>query len=349
MPIIPPMVDRILILGPSWLGDAVMAIPTFQALRSAYPRAHIAILARSQVADLYQCVPAIDEVIVYRRPAGVSRLFAYIRLIGRLHAQQADLTLILPRSFGAGWTALLANSSRRVGFATPSRRFLLTDPVAQEPALLHGHRVHFLLHLLSPLGLVPAVSAPQLAIPAEAERAADRLLAAHPHGKDGPLVLLNPGANYGTAKQWPEDRYAALGRRLVARHAARIVLVGGPGDRDVCDRIHHEIGANAALDLSGRTSIPELAAVLRRGDVMVSNDTGAMHVGAAVGRRVIAVFGSTDPITTGPYGAGHTVLQEPVDCAPCLLRTCPIDHRCMTRISVDLVFASCERELQACA
>ncbi len=150
-----------------------------------------------------------------------------------------------------------------------------------------------------------------------------------------------PGAQYGTAKQWPEERYAALASRTMRDLNAQIVLVGGPGDRDVCDRIRHEVDPERVLDLSGRTSILELAGVLELCRFVVTNDTGAMHVAAAVSTPVIAIFGSTDPVTTPPYGSIHTILREPVECSPCLLRTCPIDHRCMRRIEVDRVFAAC--------
>ena len=256
------------------------------------------------------------------------------------------MVLALPRSFGAAWTALLTDATRRVGYAAVGRSYLLTDPVPRDQDVLRTHRVHTLQRLLEPLGVAPVPDPPRLAKVAEAVERAGEMIGGH-RGGDGPLIAFNPGANYGSAKQWPEERYSSLGRKLIAQHGARIVLVGGPGDRDVCDRIHHEIGANTVLDLSGQTTIPELAEVLRRCELVVSNDTGAMHVAAAVECPVLAVFGSTDPLLTAPFGEGHTVLREPVDCAPCQLRTCPIDHRCMTRIKVADVLAACEERIGA--
>lgn len=338
------MTNRLLVLGPSWLGDAVMAIPTYRELRRRFPHARLGILARRAVAGLYEALPVFDEVVVYDRPKGAGRFLPYADLVGRLEKFNADTALVLPRSLGAAWTALIAGTPRRIGYATRVRRFLLTDAVDRDPALLRTHRVHYYQHLLAPLGGVPAPESPRFDVPTSPRESAAGLLAPLAQAA-GPLVVFNPGANYGSAKQWPEDRYAALGRRLRAEFDASIVFVGGPGDRSVCDRIAHEIRGSAAnepvLDLAGKTSILELAAVLAASRLVVTNDTGAMHVAQAVGSTIVAIFGSTDPVTTAPYGEHHRIVREPVECSPCLLRECPIDHRCMVRIDVDRVFKAC--------
>ncbi|MCC7169372.1 MAG: lipopolysaccharide heptosyltransferase II [Planctomycetes bacterium] len=338
------MTNRLLVLGPSWLGDAVMAIPTYRELRRRFPHARLGILARRAVAGLYEAIPVFDEVMVYDRPKGAGRFLPYADLVGRLEKFNADTALVLPRSLGAAWTALIAGTPRRIGYATRVRRFLLTEAVDRDPSLLRTHRVHYYQHLLAPLGGVPAAEAPHFDVPAGARESAAHLLAPLAQAA-GPLVVFNPGANYGSAKQWPEDRYAELGRRLRARFDASIVFVGGPGDRSVCDRIAHEIRGSASnepiLDLAGKTSILELGAVLAASRLVVTNDTGAMHVAQAVGSTIVAIFGSTDPVTTAPYGEQHRIVREPVECSPCLLRECPIDHRCMVRVDVDRVFNAC--------
>ncbi|MFH0946396.1 MAG: lipopolysaccharide heptosyltransferase II [Planctomycetota bacterium] len=336
------MSHRFLIFGPSWLGDAVMAIPTYRALREAVEDGWISVLARGPVADLYQMVPWIDEVVVYRRPQGFSRLTAYIGLLRRLQQVRADTAIILPRSFGSAWTALLSDVPRRIGYRASGRDFLLTDPVERKLELLRTHRVHYLQHLLTPLGIVPGPKAPELVVHEEARIGAENLLEPLLRASPSRLVALNPGANYGSAKQWPEEGFIELARRLLEESGLSIVLVGGPGDHPVCERIYHSVESPRLLDLSGRTSIPELAAVLERCSFAVSNDTGAMHVAAAVNTPIIAIFGPTDPVTTRPYGKNHTLLRDPVDCSPCLLRNCPIDHRCMTGVTVDAVARACE-------
>jgi heptosyltransferase-2 len=337
------MTQRLLVFGPSWLGDVVMAIPTYRALRKRFPDAHLGVVARRAVAGVYDALPVFDEIMVYDRPKGAGRFLPYADLVGRLGKFAADTALVLPRSLGAAWTAMLSGAPRRIGYATRARRFLLTDAVPRDPALLRTHRVHYYQHLLAPLCDVPDPETPHFDVPERARVSAAAML--EPLAKaTGPLVVFNPGANYGTAKQWPEDRYAALGRRLRAEFGASIVFVGGPGDRSVCDRIAHEIRAGATdepiLDLAGKTSILELGAVLAASRLVVTNDTGAMHVAQAVGSTIVAVFGSTDPVTTAPYGEHHRIIREPVECSPCLLRECPIDHRCMVRVDVDRVFAA---------
>lgn len=344
------MTKRLLVLGPSWLGDAVMAIPTYRELRRRFPDARIGVLARRAVAGLYEAIPVFDEVMVYDRPKGAGRFLPYADLVGRLEKFAADTALVLPRSLGAAWTALLAGTPRRIGYATRLRRFLLTDAVDRDPALLRTHRVHYYQRLLVALGGVPLPESPQFDVPEAQRRSAALLLEPLAHAQ-GPLVVFNPGANYGSAKQWPEDRYAALGRRLRRDFDASIVMVGGPGDRSVCDRIAHEIRGTSSgepvLDLAGKTSILELGAVLAASRLVVTNDTGAMHVAQAVGSTIVAIFGSTDPVTTAPYGERHRLVREPVECSPCLLRECPIDHRCMVRIDVERVYAACADSLSA--
>lgn len=338
---------RVLVFGPSWLGDVVMAIPVFRDLRRAYPDVKITVLARSAVAGLYSCIPEVDDVVLYRRQKGLSKLVYYAELIGELQKTRADLALILPRSFGSAWTALLTDVPKRIGYASAGRNLLLTEAVPREEHLLKTHRVHYMQHLLGSLGIATSDEPPVLSVTPEGEADAQELLEPLAEMGDGPVVILNPGANYGTAKQWPEDRYAQLGRELRREYDARLVMVGAGGDRDVCDRIRHDIDKDAVLDVTGQTSLPALVSVIRRADLMVTNDTGAMHVAAAVPIPVIAVFGSTDPITTGPYGAGHEVVIDPVDCAPCLLRTCPIDHRCMVRIDPGRVMELCRTKLRS--
>lgn len=334
------MTRRILYFSPSWLGDAVMALPTLDDLSRAFPRATLGVVARSSVADLYRAVPAAHEVLVYRRSDGLERASRYVDLVGRLRAFGADLAFILPRSFGSAWTALLSDAPRRVGYRASGRSLLLTDPVERDPKLLRAHRVHYYRHLVTALGVEPGTSPPRIVVSDENRSRANELLKPLLERDPARVIGLIPGAQYGTAKQWPEERFAALAVRALRERNAGVVLLGGSGDRDVCDRIRHDADPDRVLDLSGKTTILELAAVLERCRFAVSNDTGAMHVAAAVATPVIAVFGSTDPVTTSPFGAFHTVLREPVECSPCLLRTCPIDHRCMRRIEVDHVFAA---------
>lgn len=286
---------RILVRGLTWLGDAVMSLPTLAGLRLMFPEAEIRVQTRPELAELYGPL-AVD------RPEG------------------QDLALILPRSFRSAWEAWRAGIPRRAGFAQFPRTLLLTDSL---PRAGVQHRVREYFALLSLLGEPPGLQPPAIDVPDEA-----RAWAAAQLPGDG-WVAVNPGATYGAAKQWLPDRYAEVVRRLMKDH--KVVIVGK----------EPVPGVAGTLDLTGRTGIMQLAAVLARAEFLLTNDTGPMHVADAVGTRVVAVFGPTDPVTTSPFRP-HTLVRKPIECSPCLERTCPLGHhRCMTQIEPEEVYRAC--------
>jgi heptosyltransferase-2 len=292
---------RILVRGNNWLGDAVMSLPTIDALRGMFPEARVDVLTRPELAELYGA-------------AAVSRA-----------DNGYDAALILPRSFRSAWEIYRARIPRRIGYASFGRTVLLTDSLLRTGDVLKIHRVRYFYRLLTLLGDAPEVRPPTLEVP-EAARA---WAAEQMPGER--WVCVNAGATYGTAKQWLPDRFAALSRRLIEEAGYRVALVGQ-------ERID---GIPATRDFFGRTGLMQLAAVLQRAALLVTNDTGPMHVADAVGTRVVAIFGPTDPATTAPFRP-QRIVRRPIECAPCLERTCPLGHhRCMTEISVDDVFAAC--------
>jgi heptosyltransferase-2 len=198
-----------------------------------------------------------------------------------------------------------------------------------------NHRVAYYLELLRPFGEVPRATAPEIAPPAESRAWAEEAMAGTR------WAGINPGATYGAAKQWYPERFVEVGRRLVAR-GYRVVVVGGPAEAALGAKVAAGIG-EGAQSLAGKTTLPRLAAAIGRCGVFVTNDTGPMHVAAAVGTPVVAIFGPTDPRTTSPFGDRHTLVRHEVPCAPCLLRECPIDHPCMRDLAVDVVWRACER------
>ena len=219
---------------------------------------------------------------------------------------------------------------------------MLTDAVPRDPELLRIHRVKYYHHLLESLGKPPEPQAPAIEVaPADDEWAVERL----PKGR--PLVGINPGATYGEAKQWFPDRFIETARRLAKKRGASFAVVGGPAERELGDRVAAEIGP-AAVSLAGRTSLPQLAAVIRRCSLFLTNDTGPMHVAAAVGVPIVAIFGPTDWVATPPYGDAHSIVRKPIECSPCLKRVCPLGHHnCMKWVTVDDVVEACERRLGA--
>jgi len=325
-------VKRILVTGNNWLGDAVMSLPTLKSLRAMQPDARISVLSRPSVAGLYAGLPYVDETIVPPR--------RWLGLVRELRRRKFDAALILPRSFSSALAPFTARIPRRIGYAGDGRSPMLTDALPRDPELLRVHRVRYYHHLLSAFGKPPEPKPPTLDVSPEAERWA----AAHvPEGE--PLVGVNPGATYGEAKQWFPDRFVDAAKRMTKKWRASIVVVGGPAERELGDRVAAEIG-DRAVSLAGRTDLPQLAAVIRRCALFLTNDTGPMHVADAVGVPIVAIFGPTDWVATPPYGKRHAIVRKPIECSPCLKRVCPLGHHnCMKFVSVDDVVDACGRFL----
>lgn len=336
-------IKRILVRGPNWLGDAVMCEPALRGLRSLFPEAQIALLVKPAVADLFAGHPALTRVLTYDtkgRHAGLSGKWV---LAGQLRRQDFDLAVLFQNAFEAAFLTFLAGVPRRYGYATDARSLLLTDPVAVPDRRTLVHQVHYYWDLLKPLGLIGDPSAPELVVFPEEEQAMAGRFSQGGVTPSDVVVGINPGSTYGGAKRWLPERFAEVTDRLC--HTIRmsrgqevsVVIFGAKGE----ERLGQEIAANLSsksLVLSGATTIRELMAAVKRCEVLVTNDTGPMHIAAAFQVPVVAIFGPTDWRTTSPFGSAHAIVRQPVDCAPCLLRECPIDHRCMTRVTVDQVY-----------
>jgi heptosyltransferase-2 len=321
---------KVLVKAANWLGDAVMSLPTLRSLRDMLPRgSRVSVLTRAAFADLYRAAPYVDEILPHER-GGVR---AWVRSVREIRSRNFDAALVLPRSFSAALLVFSARIPRRIGYAGRGRAGMLTDRV--ERPRERRHRVLDYHALLGPLGEPPAPKPPRLEVPDDAVAWAERTL------PGGPWVALNPGATYGAAKQWLPERYVELGKRLAKR--ARIAVVGGPAEAELGDRVAREVGG---LCLAGGTSVTQLAAALARSKLLVTNDTGPMHVADAVGTPIVAVFGPTDWIETPPYGKGHAIVRREMDCSPCKRRVCPLGHHdCMRKLAVEDVFRECERRL----
>jgi heptosyltransferase-2 len=345
-------VKRVLVRAPNWIGDAVMCEPAIGELRSLFPQAELTLLAKFSVAELFVAYRGLDRVLVYddkRMHAGLSGKWA---LAGLLRRQRFDCAVLFQNAFEAAFLSWLAAIPHRYGYATDGRAFFLTDPVALPDRRSLIHQVEYYWNMLRPLGTAGTPPAPKLAVSADEEQRCHARLESAGIAP-GDLVLgINPGSTYGGAKRWLPDRFAEVAERLAGRMSAEegrpvaIVILGAPGEealgRDIAARVKAP-----SLVLSGATTIRELMAVIKRCRLLLTNDTGPMHIAAACGVPVVAVFGPTDWRTTAPYGQEFAVVREPVDCAPCLLRECPIDHRCMTRVPVERVFDTAVTQLQA--
>jgi heptosyltransferase-2 len=336
-------VTRFVVFAPNWLGDAVMALPAIADMRRALPDASLTIAARPAIAPLFGMVPGIDDVVVLEK-RGRESFSRSAR--GNDPRPLFDTAILLPNSFHAALTAWRAGIPERWGFRTDWRRPLLTRP-ADPPVGVH--QVEYYRHLVRALGLLApspfpgAPSQPRLVISEELRAIGVNELKGA--GWDGtqPLVVLAPGAAYGSAKRWPPASFAELARAL-ASDGIQSVMVGGRADLPVAREIEAALDGDVVLNLMG-TDLPTLAGILSACRALVSNDSGAMHLGAAIGVRVTAVFGPTNEQLTRPAGDGHAVLTNPVWCRPCMMRECPIDHRCMRGIGVDRVVGAVRQML----
>jgi heptosyltransferase-2 len=315
-------VDRLLVRAPNWVGDAVLSLGAVRDLRRNFPRARLEVLARPWVAPLYEAVSEVDAV----RPSGG------FHADRRSLRGQFDAAVLLPNSFGSAAAVRAAGIPERWGYATDGRSLLLTRR-ARVPAQVRGRsQVYYYRAMLAGIGLtVSATPDVRLSPPAPWPERAAALL-----GAPGPWIGLNPGAFYGSAKRWEPTRYAAAGETLARETGARIAIVGGAAERPLGEAIAAALTVPARV-LCGETTLGELVGVVSRLSLLLTNDSGPMHVAAALGVPVVAVFGPTDWRETGPVGPRQRLVREPVHCSPCLLRECPIDHRCMRRVDVERV------------
>jgi lipopolysaccharide heptosyltransferase II len=325
-----PPPERLLVRAPNWVGDVVLSLPAVRDLRRNFARARLEVLARPSVAGIYRAVPEVDDV---RESQGTRADAVAVR--GRF-----DAAVLLPNSIASALAVFWAGIPERWGYATDGRGPLLTRR-ARIPAAIRGRsEVYYYRAMLAGIGLeVSAAPDASLACP-EAWAARGRALL----GADGPWLGLNPGAFYGTAKRWMPERYAAAADLVSRRAGLKVAILGGPAERPLGEGIAAGMRAPVRV-LSGETSLTDLVGVVSRLRLLMTNDSGPMHLAAALGIPVVAVFGSTDWRETAPFGSGHGLVREDVYCAPCKLRDCPIDHRCMQRVTVDRVVAEAEARL----
>lgn len=340
----PDDVARIVVRLTNWVGDAVMNTPLLGALRSTFRHAEITAVGRAHVAALMAPHPDVDRVVTIddRKTRG------YAQAVATLRGLRADVGFALPNSLNAATLLWLGGARCRVGYARDARRWLLTHPVALRPRDLAVHEVRYYLRLLSPwieAGLAPAPDAtPPLSLAVgDDERATMRVWLAQ-RGIDpaARVIGVNPAALYGTAKRWPAERYAAAAAQLAAHLNARVVVTGLKTEREVAQSVCDAaagLGDASFVNGAGEMSLRGLMAFLAHAQLFLTNDSGAMHIAAALGTPTVAVFGSTDWLTTAPVSPRAVIVREATECAPCLLRDCPIDHRCMTRVGVDRVVA----------
>lgn len=323
--------NKILIRGTNWIGDAVMTLPAVASVRAAYPKAHLAILAKPPVSEIYQLFSAADEMIPYEKKFdNVSGVF---RLAHALRKKKFDAAILLQNAIEAAIIAFASGIPLRAGYNSDGRGFLLTHAIRRTAGIFKVHQIDYYLEMVKALGCADVDRAMHLETHISPAIAGEILLRHLPETKK-PLIGIAPGATYGPAKRWLTERFAQAGDRLGQDLGAQAVLFGGQSDREIAEQVRNQAHTDM-INLAGRTSLTETVYLISQCRLFISNDSGLMHVAGAMNIPTVAVFGSTNPVTTSPAGEKTMLVRKEVSCSPCLKKTCPTDFRCMTSITVD--------------
>jgi heptosyltransferase-2 len=344
-------IKRVVVRGTNWVGDAVMTVPALRELRRVLPDAHITLATRSWARGLFDDADFLDDLLICdRQPGEIGGVFRQGR---EWRQHRFDLAVLFQNAFEAAFIAALARVPRRVGYATQGRSWLLTHSWPLPEWRGTRHESFYYLNIIALLETALSGTstimdrAPVFDLTVNAERKAEARQVIQVEGVNpaGPLIALCPGSINSRAKRWPADRYAAIGDRFSDELGATVLLIGSSGELDVSEEVMRHMRRKPLL-LTGKTDLAQLVAILSLVDLLVTNDTGPAHIAPALGRPTLVVFGPTNPLTTRPLSPVAEILREPPDCAPCMLRDCPIDHRCMTAITPDAVFAQADALLR---
>jgi heptosyltransferase-2 len=333
-------IKRVVVRGTNWVGDSLMTIPALRALRRVLPDAHITLVIRPGTKGIFFEADFIDDVLVYDR----KNAFSVVPQVREWKRRKFDLAVLFQNAFEAALIPFLAGVPLRLGYATESRQALLTHPLPLPEWRDERHEVFYYLYLVTALeqmlfgrsAICEAEPDPTIQISAARKAQAAELLRAYGVSEEDAVVAICPGSINSRAKRWPVESYATLADRLI-ESKRRVLLIGSKDEIDVSEDVTRRMREQPIV-LTGKTTLDQISAVLDRADLIVTNDTGPAHLGAALGRPTIVIFGPTNPLTTRPFAPEAVILRHPPECAPCMLRDCPIDHRCMTAITVDEVF-----------
>lgn len=336
---------NIIIRMPNWLGDAVMATPLLADLRNHWKNAKITAMCQAPIGSLLQNDPHIDAIFNFNRPSGWIHRFHRIDIVESLQEGKYDLGILLTNSFSSAWWFMRGNVKNRIGFSKGLRRILLDQAVPYPKNKETQHQVITYKMLLEPLGIPLSHTPPKIYISANEMKEAHEFLKLLGIDPEKQIVVgINPGAAYGSAKCWPPERFESVTCRLLENPDVFVLYFGDANTAPLINNICKSL-PKRAINLAGRTSLRELIALINCCKIFLTNDSGPMHIAAALGVKLLALFGSTNEVKTGPYPQGK-VIHKHVECSPCYKRVCPIDFRCMKRISADEVYEELKKMLK---
>ncbi len=327
--------SNIIVRMPNWIGDLVMATPVLFALKKAYPHAKLTAMVKNPLGDLLVKDPHIDELFRFNKASGFARRDDRRSIVEKIRQGKYDLGILLANSFSSAWWFWQGKIPRRIGYSMHCRSFLLTDSVPLPVNLEKQHHVLTFQQLLQPLEIETTGRRPELFLSADELQVAKKTLKDLGVDPNAPLVGINPGAAYGSAKCWLPDRFREVTLKILEKTDATVLYFGDRAGAVLVKEITQGMPGRV-VNLAGGTSLRELIAFISLCDVLLTNDSGPMHIAAACNTDVVALFGSTSEIATGPYKMG-TVIHKHVRCSPCFKRICPIDFRCMKQITSEEV------------
>jgi heptosyltransferase-2 len=329
---------------PNWIGDLVMATPILSDLRKAYPKARITAMCRAPLCELLRDDPEIDELFCFSKASRFGRRMARRNIIEKLRNGGYDLGILLTHSFSSAWWFWFGRVQNRIGYECNMRNWLLTQSLPFPKNMQNQHLVTTYKMLLEPLGISVSNTPPRLYLTAKEITDARALLKEYGVPEGALVVGINPGATYGSAKCWLPERFRIVTEKLLKTTDVYIFYFGDVATAGLVKEICRDLPSRV-VNLAGITSLRELTALVSLCDVLLTNDSGPMHIADAVETPVVALFGSTSEVITGPYRMG-TVIHKHVECSPCYQRVCPIDFRCMKQIETDEVYEAVRKKLQ---
>ncbi|PKN66820.1 MAG: lipopolysaccharide heptosyltransferase II [Deltaproteobacteria bacterium HGW-Deltaproteobacteria-15] len=336
-------IRRVLVRAPNWVGDAIMALPSLEALKENLPGSSVVVLAKPWVIPVFENHPCVDSVLHYRKDVPYPRaLLRIMSTASELRRLKFDLAFLLQNAFEAALLAWLAGIPYRLGYNTDGRSLLLSHPVPKEKDR-QGHQVEYYMGILKSMNWRVEPRDPRLHVNGSKVSAARSLLLSYGIKRDDFLLGMAPGATYGPAKRWPPEKFAAVADMAAEKWGAKVVVMGSGNEQTIGDAVVLAM-RSPALNLCGKTSLGEAAAVIQQCRAFLTNDSGLMHLAAALDVPTVAVFGSTDPTATGPRSEKARVVRHPMECSPCLKPECPEGCPCLKSIQPDEVW----KELVSC-